>query len=115
MSTENQAVEHHLDSRSRNIDSARPTAGHLAIRFQYSQTNKIEGFQGGTLRPLFVQSPTRRDTGGHHQFAIHPNMAECGYYHATRHEDHQKHGRFPEPTPRELQDAFWRDGRLDSG
>ena len=66
MSTENQAVEHHLDSRSGNIDSARPTAGHLAIRLQYSQTNKIERFQGGTLRPLSVQPPARRDTGGYH-------------------------------------------------
>lgn len=109
MPIENQAVEHHLDSRSGNVNPTRPTVGHLTIRFQHSEASKVERFQGGTIRPLFVQPPTRRDTGGHHQFAVHSHMAKRRYYHATRHEDHQKYGRFPEPTPRELQDALWGD------
>lgn len=42
-------------------------------------------------------------------------MAEHGHYHATRYEDHQEHGRFSQPTPRELQNALWGNGRLASG
>ena len=37
-------------------------------------------------------------------------MAERGYYHATRYEDYQEYGRFPQPAPGELQDAIWRNG-----
>jgi hypothetical protein len=115
MPAEDQVVEYYLNSRPRNVDPTRPTVGRFAIRLQHSQTSEVQRSQSRTFQPLFVQPPARRDPGRYHQFTMHLNRTERGYYHATRDQDHQEHGRLPQPAPGELHGALWGNGRMDSG